>query len=267
MIAMLRVHPSQAANLREQDWMGTDPPVPIDTYMDWFGNVCCRFLAPAGSVRLFGSTLIENSGQPDPIEPQARQHPVLQLPPEVLPFLYASRYCEVDRFADIAEGLFGRTPLGWPRVQAICTWVKQAVTFGYHLARPTKTALDVYTERGGVCRDFQHLAITFCRCMGIPARYATGYLGDIGVPADGSAMDFSAWFEAYLGDRWWTFDARHNIPRIGRVLIATGRDAADVAITTSFGVALMNSFTVITDEVHAEKPDSGSLKTQTFAGT
>ena len=260
MIAILRVHPSRAGHLRQPDLVRTDPPVEIDAYTDSFGNVCSRFVAPAGKIRIFNSTVIEDSGQLDAVNPSAPQIPVQYLPTEVLPFLYASRYCEVDRFPDTAEKLFGQIQPGWQRVQAICSWVRQAVTFGYHLARPTKTALDVYMERGGVCRDFQHLAITFCRCLGIPARYATGYLGDIGVPPDGSPMDFSAWFEAYLGDRWWTFDARHNTPRIGRVLIATGRDAADVAITTSFGVALMKSFAVITDEMPAEEPAGRQMR-------
>jgi transglutaminase-like putative cysteine protease len=215
-------------------------------------------VAPAGRFRLFNSTVLEDSGEPDAINLNARQIAVQDLPTDVLRFLLASRYCEVDRFSDTAMHLFGSTQPGWQRVQAICDWVHQHVTFGYHYARPTKTALDVYSERTGVCRDFQHLAVTFCRCLGIPARYATGYLGDIGVPPAPSPMDFSAWFEVYLEDRWWTFDARHNQPRIGRVLMATGRDAADVAITTSFGAAPMSSFTVITDEVLAHQP-SGIL--------
>ena len=193
-----------------------------------------------------------------PAEARSRacQNLVQDLPVETLRFLLPSRYCEVDRMSETAENLFGHTQPGWQRVHAICSWVHEAITFGYHLARPTKTALEVFAERGGVCRDFQHLAITFCRCMGIPARYATGYLGDIAVPPNPSPMDFSAWFEVYLGDRWWTFDARHNKPRIGRILIATGRDAADVAITTSFGIALMRKFTVITEELHAFLPPS-----------
>jgi len=260
MIAMLRVHPSRANRLRGPDWVQTDPQVSINEYTDSFGNLCSRFVAPAGPLRLFSSASIEDSGELDAVNPQAGQAPVQNLPPEVLRFLLASRYCEVDRFSDTAQFLFGNTQPGWQRVQAVCSWVHQNVTFGYHLARPTKTALDVHTERGGVCRDFQHLAITFCRCLGIPARYATGYLGDIGVPPDNAPMDFAAWFEAYLGDRWWTFDARHNARRIGRVLLATGRDAADVAITTSFGAALMKSFTVITEEVPAEQPYSPEMQ-------
>jgi transglutaminase-like putative cysteine protease len=203
-------------------------------------------------LQLYNSTLIEDSGEPDLVNPQARQSRVEELPPEVLRYLLASRYCEVDRFLDIAGNLFGNSPQGWPCVQAVCDWVQANVTFGYPFASPTKTALDVYADRKGVCRDFQHLAITFCRCLNIPARYATGYLGDIGVPPV-PPMDFSAWFEVYLQDRWWTFDARNNKPRIGRVLMATGRDAADVAITTSFGTSWLTNFTVTAEEVVGEK--------------
>jgi transglutaminase-like putative cysteine protease len=192
--------------------------------------------------------LIEDSGQPDAADWNAPQLPVHQLPLDTLQFLLASRYCEVDRLSDLAWQWFGNTAPGWPTVQAICDWVHHHVTFGYHFARPTKSALDVHAERQGVCRDFQHLAITLCRAMHIPARYATGYLGDIGVPLV-LPMDFSARFEVYLGDRWWAFDARNNTPRIGRVLMATGRDAADVAITTSFGTSWLNRFSVVSDEV------------------
>jgi transglutaminase-like putative cysteine protease len=181
----------------------------------------------------------------------AREVPVEYLPHETLQFLLSSRYCEVDLLSDTASWLFGGLPRGWQRVQAVCDWVHDHVTFGYEYARSTRTAMEVYNERVGVCRDFQHLAVTLCRCLNIPARYVTGYLGDIGVPAAPCPMDFSAWFEVYLEDRWWTFDARHNMPRIGRVLMATGRDAADVAITTSFGSAYLRKFEVVTDEVHA----------------
>ena len=200
-------------------------------------------------MRLTGSTLIEDSGEPDAQNPAARELPVEDLPAETLRFLLASRYCEVDLMTNIAVELFGDVPPGWGRVQAICDWVHRKVSFGYGFARATKSALDVYTERLGVCRDFQHLAIAFCRALNIPARYATGYLGDIGVPPAPFAMDFSAWFEVYLEDRWWACDARHNQPRIGRILIATGRDAADVAITTSFGSTRLTKFAVTTDEL------------------
>jgi transglutaminase-like putative cysteine protease len=248
MVAMLHVHPSRVDDLREPDELRLSPPAPVDMYRDSFGNICSRFVAPAGAFRLYNSTLIEDSGEPDPTNPGASQVPVQDLPPEVLRFLLASRYCEVDQLMNTAGDLFTSSEPGWSRVQTICDWVNANITFGYNFASPTKTARDVYADRRGVCRDFQHLAITFCRCMNIPARYATGYLGDIGVPAR-PPMDFSAWFEAYLEDRWWTFDARNNRPRIGRVLMATGRDAADVAITTSFGNAWLKSFVVLTDEV------------------
>ena len=248
MIAIYHVHSSRRADLREPDEPRITPGVPSSEYEDSFGNVCTRFVAPVGHLQLYHSTLIEDSGETDAVSPGASQAPVEELPSEVLRYLLASRYCEVDRLLDTAGFLFGNTPFGWARVQAVCDWVHENVTFGYAFASPTKTALDVYSDRRGVCRDFQHLAITFCRCLNIPARYATGYLGDIGIPPAGP-MDFSAWFEAYLDGRWWTFDARNNVPRIGRVLMATGRDAADVAITTSFGASWLQNFTVVTDEV------------------
>jgi transglutaminase-like putative cysteine protease len=231
--------------------------VPFKKYQDGFGNVCSRFIAPAGRLRLYHSTLIEDSGKPDPVSPLACEVPIDDLPPEALQFLLGSRYCEVDRLLDVAGNLFGNSQPGWARVQAVCNWVQANVTFGYPFASPTKTALEVYADRKGVCRDFQHLAITFCRCLNIPARYAAGYLGDIGVPVV-PPMDFSAWFEVYLQDRWWTFDARNNMPRIGRVLMARGRDAADVAITTSFGTTWMKNFAVVSDVV----PDAKSATTQ-----
>ncbi len=249
MIAMLHVHPSRSADLLEPDVLRVEPGVAMDEYVDSFGNLCSRFEAPAGELRLWTQALIEDSGEPDQRDESAKLSDVRCLPPETLCYLLASRYCEVDCLSNTATALFGHLAPGWPTVTAICDWVHQSVTFGYHFARGTKTAVDVYKERQGVCRDFQHLAIAFCRCMKIPARYATGYLGDIGVPADPNPMDFSAWFEVYLGGRWWALDARHNTPRIGRVLIAVGRDAADVAITTSFGPAILTGFQVVTDEV------------------
>lgn len=251
-VALLRVHPSRAADLREADLIATEPALKVECYLDTFGNNCCRFLAPAGRVRLSNSTLIHDTGAPDAVSPSAREIPVQDLPSDALRYLLSSRYCEVDRMSNIAAELFGAVPPGWNRVQAVCQWVHEKVAFGYQYANATKTALDVFTERRGVCRDFQHLAVTMCRALNIPARYATGYLGDIGVPASPAPMDFSAWFEAYLEDRWWTFDARHNTPRIGRVLIAVGRDASDVAITTSFGTAELRQFSVTTEEVPGE---------------
>lgn len=251
MVALLDVHPSRIPDLREPDRMQVEPAVPVERYVDSFGNHCSRFLAQAGILRLYNSTLIEDSGEPDAQEPDARQYPVEGLPSDVLQFLMGSRYCETDLLTQVASELFGHIPPGWARVQAICDWVYQKVEFGYAYARPTKTALDVYLERTGVCRDFQHLAITFCRCLNIPARYVAGYLGDIRIVLPPSPMDFSAWFEAYLDGRWWTFDARHNHPRVGRVLMATGRDATDIAITTSFGQNTLNRFVVVADEVQS----------------
>lgn len=253
-VALLNVHPSRQADLLEPDQLRIEPAAGTQEYIDHFGNRCTRFLAPQGKLRLWSSTLIADSAQSDPVNYAARQHPVNELPSDALTFLMGSRYCEVDRMSNIATELFGNFLPGWVRVQAIVNWIHAKVRFGYEFARATRTALEVYTERVGVCRDFQHLAITFCRCMNIPARYATGYLGDIGVPASSAPMDFSAWFEVYLEGRWWTFDARHNTPRVGRVLMATGRDAADVAMTTSFGMAELQNFSVVTNEVTESEP-------------
>jgi transglutaminase-like putative cysteine protease len=248
-VALLNVHPSRVDDLLAPDRLRIEPEVELEQYTDTFGNLCCRFTAPAGWIRLWNSTIIEDSGNVDASDFSAREIPVADLPPETLRFLLSSRYCEVDLLSNIATQVFGGIPPGWQRVQAICDWVHNHVTFGYHFASPTKTAMDVYRDRTGVCRDFQHLAITFCRALNIPARYAAGYLGDIGVPLTDAPMDFSAWFEVFLEGRWWAFDARNNEPRIGRVLMATGRDATDVAITTSFGVANLVHFEVTTDEV------------------
>jgi transglutaminase-like putative cysteine protease len=251
-VAMLHVHPSREADLLEPDELKLDPQVPLTSYIDMFGNRCSRFVAPAGHIRLTNSTLIEDSGLEDPTPFEATEHAVADLPDETLVYLLNSRYCEVDRLSNVAVELFGDAAPGWSRVHAITSWVNSKVTFGYQHARSTKTALDVFTERVGVCRDFQHLAVTFCRALNIPARYVTGYLGDIGIPPTYTPMDFSAWFEVYLGNRWWTVDARHNHPRIGRVLMAVGRDASDVAITTSFGIASLTHFNVVSDEVATE---------------
>jgi transglutaminase-like putative cysteine protease len=246
-IAMLKVHPTREWDLIESDEINIQPRIKAATYEDSFGNRCTRFVAPAGPLRLTSSTLIRDSGQPDEENLSARETPVGDLPHSVLQYLLSSRYCEVDRFITIANDLFGGVPSGWGRVKAIADWVHNSVAFDYQKARPTKTALDLFTERTGVCRDFQHLAITMCRALNIPARYATGYLGDIGIPSRGPG-DFSAWFEAFLEGRWWTFDARHNHPEVGRVLMALGRDASDVAITTSFGEANLRRFEVVTQE-------------------
>lgn len=258
MVALLHVHPSRERDLVEPDIVHIEPGIEANEYIDGFGNRCTRFVAQPGVIRLSNSTLIADSGLPDEVNVNAREVPVGDVPSEYLCYLLNSRYCEVDRFSNIAFELFGHVTPGWARVKAICDWVNAKVQFSYPHARPTKSALDVYTERIGVCRDFQHMAVTFCRAMNIPARYATGYLGDIGVPFSGP-MDFSAWFEAYLENRWWTFDARHNAPRIGRVLMAVGRDASDVAITTSFGVANLKHFSVVTDEVQSDSAQESQV--------
>jgi transglutaminase-like putative cysteine protease len=250
-VTLLNVHPSRERDLREPDQMRCDPGIALESFTDSFGNRSCRIVAPSGGIRFHNTTLIEDSGEPDELATEAKELAIEYLPPDVLPFLMNSRYCEVDLLSNTAHELFGNTSRGWERVKAVCDWVHSKVTFGYQFASSARSALGVYTERVGVCRDFQHLAITFCRALNIPARYATGYLGDIGVPADRNPMDFSAWFEVYLGGQWWTFDARHNVPRIGRVLMATGRDATDCAITTSFGQARLISFQVVSEEVPA----------------
>ena len=198
--------------------------------------------------------LVRDSGVPDPVVPDAEQHPVADLPDDVLVFLLGSRYCDTDRLSDTAWSLFGNAPLGWARVQAICDYVHNRITFGYEHARSTRTAWDGFQERKGVCRDFAHLAVTFCRCMNIPARYAPAISAISACRRPNSPMDFSAWFEVYLGGRWHTFDARHNKPRIGRIVMARGRDATDVAISTTFGACTLAGFRVVTDEVGGDAP-------------
>jgi transglutaminase-like putative cysteine protease len=249
MVLMLNVHYSRVSDLIAPDHLVTDPALPIAVYRDSFGNWCSRIVAPVGLTRITADAIVRDTGAPDPVAADARQTPIQDLPGETLQFLLGSRYCETELLMSVAWNLFGSTPMGWPRVQAICDFVHHHLTFGYQFARATKTAHEAYHERNGVCRDFAHLAVTLCRCMNIPARYCTGYLGDIGVPVVDSPMDFSGWFDAYLDGQWYTFDARHNMPRIGRVLMARGRDAADVAIATSFGVNRLASFKVWTDEI------------------
>ena len=249
MIAMLNVHFSRVSDLERADHLTTNPAVPIEGYRDSFGNWCSRLVAPAGRFRLGTDAVVRDAGAPDPVDLNALQHQVQHLPPEILLFLLGSRYCETDRLSDEAWRLFGHTPLGWSRVQAICDFVHDHITFGYEHSSATRTASDAYLERRGVCRDYAHLAVALCRCLNIPARYCTGYLGDIGTPPPYGVMDLAGWFEAYLGGQWYTFDARNNMPRIGRVLIARGRDAADVALSNSFGPSTLTNFTVWTDEV------------------
>ena len=251
MILMLNVHYSRADDMREPDRLVTVPVVPVTAYRDLFGNWCSRLVAPQGRFVLSAHALLHDSGRNDDVNWSAVQTPVEQLPEEALVFLLGSRYCETDQLYEIAWSHFGQGPTGWARVQAICDFVHNHISFGYHHARRTRTALEAYRERTGVCRDYAHLAIAFCRCMNIPARYCTGYLGDIRIPAIPGPMDFAGWFEVWLGDRWYTFDARNNTPRIGRVLMARGRDACDVALVSSFGPNTLQRFTVWADEVQA----------------
>lgn len=252
MLLALSVRPERLPDVDGEHRIRFDRPVEARDYLDGFGNTITRLLAPEGRLVISKDILVRDPGVPDPASPDAEQHRVEDLPDDVLVYLMGSRYCDTDRLSDTAWSLFGGTPPGWGRVQAICGYVHGRITFGYEHARSTRTAWDGYMERKGVCRDFAHLAVAFCRCMNIPARYATGYLGDIGVPPADSPMDFSAWFEAYLGGRWHTFDARHNKPRIGRIVMARGRDATDVAISTTFGPCTLAGFEVVTEEVGAE---------------
>lgn len=249
MALMLNIHHTRAGDLVEPDRMATTPAVPMTAYRDGFGNWCTRLVAPAGRMQVSATALVNDTGEPDVVPTSRYQHAIQELPEESLVFLLGSRYCETDRLADIAWGLFGRSATGARRIYDICEYVHRHITFNYQDARPTRTAWEAFQERKGVCRDYAHLAIAFCRCMNIPARYCTGYLGDIGIPPPYGPMDFAAWFEAYIGDQWHTFDARNNTPRIGRVLIARGRDATDVAISNAFGPTVLERFTVWTDQV------------------
>ena len=249
MIMVLGTHFTRASDVIVPDLLTTSPSVAISPYRDLFGNWCSRIVAPAGAFRLTGDGIVRDSGLPDPVFPNAFQHTVESLPTDTLVYLLGSRYCETDRLSDIAWKLFEQTPPSWARVQAICDFVHHHITFGYEHARATKTAREAYDEGNGVCRDYAHLAITFCRCMNIPARYCTGYLSDIGTPKPWAAGDFAGWFEAFIGGSWHMFDPRNNTPRIGRVLIAQGRDASDVPITQTFGPNKLLNFKVWTDEV------------------
>jgi transglutaminase-like putative cysteine protease len=259
MIHLLRVHPSRRPDLLEPERLTTDPALPVEEYYDHFGNHRGRICVPAGRVRFFSEAVIRDSGEPDAYSPEASQLEVGVIPTPVLTFLLPSRYCEVDsELMDFAWRTFPQTRPGWERVQTICDFVHGHLQFDYQRARSDRTALGAFRERTGVCRDFAHLAIALCRCLNIPARYATGYLGDIGVPPAPEPMDFSAWFEVYLEGGWYTFDARHNRRRIGHVLMGLGCDAADVPITMSFGKQSLEVFRVFTDEIDfAAMADTG----------
>ena len=250
MVLMLRLHPERFRDVVEGEFLDFGSVEPVNHYLDGFGNVCTRVVSPAGGISFRGHAVVRDHGLPDSTDYGAPEVPISRLPDNALLYLMGSRYCETDELSGMAWSLFGNVAPGWSRVQAICDFVHNHLTFAYSNARSTRTALAAYNERTGVCRDFAHLAITLCRAMNIPARYCTGYLGDIGVPLAPYPMDFSAWFEVYLGNRWHVFDARHNFPRIGRVLMARGRDAADVSLITSFGPHTLRTFRVVTDELH-----------------
>ena len=249
MILLVNMHYSRAADIVVPDLLTTDPFVPVTSYRDAFGNWCSRLIAPVGRLRLQANGVVRDAGQLEQPVPGAVQHSVEELPEETLVFLLGSRYCDTDLLSDTAWQLFASTPPGWARVQAICDYVHNRIAFNYQNARATRTASQAYAEGTGVCRDYAHLAVTFCRCMNIPARYCTGYLSDIGTAPPWGVGDFAAWFEVYLGGRWHMFDARNNVPRIGRVLMARGRDASDVAIATTFGPNTLEGFRVWTDEL------------------
>jgi len=248
MVCLLTVHDERTADIKSPETLITTPAIPTTTYRDMFGNVCRRFTAPAGDLAIWADTTIEDNGALDAIDTAAQEIPVAALPDDCLVYLMGSRYCETDRLSQMAWDLFGRVTPGWRRVQTICDFVNQRIKFGYHNARSTRTAFEAYEEGIGVCRDYAHLAISLCRALNIPARYVNGYLGDIGVPIV-DPMDFSAWMEVYLKNRWFTFDPRNNVPRIGRVVVARGRDAADVPLINSFGPHVLKSFRVWTYDV------------------
>jgi transglutaminase-like putative cysteine protease len=252
LLLLVHVRPERESDLVSPEMLALTPDVPYRTYIDRFGNVCTRLVAPPGVLTLSNDFTIRDSGEVEKQPIGAMQYPIDALPDDVLMFLMGSRYCDTQKLMDIAWTEFGNIAPGWPRVEAILAFAHQRITFGYAHARDDRTAFDAYQEQIGVCRDFAHLAVTLCRCMNIPARYCTGYLGDIGVPKDPSPMDFSAWFEVYLDGAWHTLDARHNQPRIGRILMARGMDATDTAISVAFGKAKLVEFKVITDEVQAE---------------
>ncbi len=256
LILVVNVHESRAADILVPDQLFTEPAISISPYRDAFGNHCHRGLAPAGRLRLTANCVVQDSGQPDEAISGAEQHSVEDLPTDTLVFLLGSRYCETDLLTDVAWQLFGGTLPGYQRVQAICDYVHNHITFNYQNASATRTAAEVFRGRTGVCRDFTHLAVALCRCMNIPARYCTGYLSDLGTPLPYPSGDFAAWFEAYIGGRWHMFDPRNNVPRIGRILMARGRDASDVAITTTFGPNTLERFSVWTDQI----PDGASLE-------
>jgi transglutaminase-like putative cysteine protease len=260
MVLTLTAAPGKSQRLLKRDVIQTQPKVRLTQFKDDFGNICTRFTAPAGIIRIRADGLLKDSGRPEAVDTGALETPIAEMPPDALMYMLPSRYVESDSLAEEALRLFGTCPPGWTRVQAICDFVHEHVKFGYAHARATKTALETYHEKQGVCRDFAHLAIAFCRALSIPARYATSYLGDIGVPATDAPMDFAACMEVFLDGKWHVFDPRNNERRIGRLIIARGRDAADVAISNAFGDADLDHFEVWTDEIHEERGMNPRMK-------
>jgi transglutaminase-like putative cysteine protease len=257
-VVLVRPHLVPDHRIVRGQWTIT-PPTPSHGYLDLFQNRCERLILPTGASTLCYDAVVEVSGEPDPVAPDAPQLPVEQLPDEMLVYTLASRYCQAETLSQVAWHLFGQSPPGWARVQAVCDWVHQNIRYGLLKSTPLTTAVDLYVAGGGICRDFAHLAITFCRALNIPARYVFGYMPDLGVPEPHSPMDFHAWFEAYLGDRWWTFDARFNTPRIGRIPIGIGRDAVDVAMVTSYGPAAFRRMAVWADETTEDAADAEAV--------
>ena len=254
-IMTLNVHSSRVADLVTPDHVRTEPALPLTNYRDVFGNWLTRVVLPEGRSRVFTQAVINESGEPDHTDPDAGQLRVEDLPDDVLVYLLGSRYCETDILMDSAWELFSSAPFGCQRVQAICDFVHQHISFGYEFARPTKTAAEAFKEKAGVCRDFTHLAVTLCRCLNIPARYCTGYIANINNSLASDEMDFAAWFEAYLDGRWFTFDPRNNRNLAGRILIARGRDAADVPISNAFGDNQLNRFGVFIRQLSEDGKD------------
>jgi transglutaminase-like putative cysteine protease len=261
MLLMLNTHHSRVQDMIVPDRINVSPPTPITQYHDSFGNLCTRLLAPRGRLTLSTDAVVEVAEHPEQPDSNGWQLPVEDLPDPCMQFLLGSRYCETDLLSDDAWRLFGGIATGRERVQAICDFVHHHIRFDYQCARPTKTAFEAFEEGAGVCRDYAHLAVAMCRAMNIPARYCTGYISDIGLPPPYAPMDFCAWFDAYLGGSWHTFDPRNNAPRTGRVLMGRGRDAADVALSNSFGPTTLVKFEVVCEPLLASAADQAQSST------
>lgn len=264
LICLMSIHPDVRGRLIAPEHTTMEPLVHVQSYIDSFDNICRRLVAPAGGITLRSDATIHDSGRPDASDALAGEWEVGRLPDDTLRFLLGSRYVETDLLSQTAWDMFGSTAPGWGRVEAIVAFVHNHLRFDYMSARATRTAFEAFNERVGVCRDFAHLALAFLRAMNIPARYVNGYLGDIGVPPAPDPMDFSAWIEVFLGGEWHTFDPRHNARRIGRVVVARGRDAADVPLINSFGLHSLTQFRIWTDEVKDVKDAPQSIVTPSF---